>query len=221
MSGNSGERNAIGCLDNWRCLYLNTCPVASCIYELVFLSASQRQGRLNRLPDLRADFGPKVLSWTHGEAAGRTPIVLLSTPGVEESEPWSRPAGSRYPESSAMVPKFPLPFLDYLPGEREELWSRAWRRSVSPRSAEQDGLIEMYGRLAKSIGEKEGRSHPDRIRFKYGWPELKGWKTPPPARGGPEDELQVAHLALVKVLTPRTSGGALYSPRPGVDFSVV
>lgn len=104
---------------------------------------------------------------------------------------------------------------------------KAWRRyrdgtvpkgrsaiTYSPRSLAQDGSIRKYERLAKSIGQKRGINHPDRIRFmpKNGKPAR--------ARGAPEDEIQTALATLIDALTPRTNGPAPYSPRPGIDFSV-
>ena len=101
------------------------------------------------------------------------------------------------------------PYRGYTAEERAELNARIQARP-SPRTPEQDALIARYMAFAKKIGNRLGRSHPDRIRFSY----------PCSWHGRPDDEIQEACLALVKALTPSSGNGAAYSPQEGVDFSV-
>jgi RNA polymerase sigma factor (sigma-70 family) len=106
--------------------------------------------------------------------------------------------------------RYPSGFVD----DREEI-----PPTYHPRTAEQEQLIERKTPLAEHGGEKWGRKHPDRIRFRYEWPVLKGWKTPPPAFDAPEDEVQEAYAALIEVLTPQANKAA-YQPRPGKNFDI-
>jgi len=220
---------------------LESCWRRYWIYTAANLFSPRPRPRFSAMPDravVRIKNGLPVrevievretgLAWSHGVVFVRIPVKFLPDPPrrLQPEEPWSRPAGSDYPKSNAKVPGFPIPLLD---------GSRVWLRVIdlddddappakpdlhNPRSAEQNKLIEDYRPLAVSIGEAEGRKHPDRVRFFYEWEGLKARKTPRRGRGGPEDELQAAHFALIEALTPKSAGGRGYSPRGGVDFSV-
>ena len=86
-------RSSRGRLDKWRCRYSDTCPCARGLYELTFLSAIEYQERLNRLPQLRAEFKPVALSWGHGSVAAKPQYRIPARPLATTRRPLFRGSG--------------------------------------------------------------------------------------------------------------------------------